>query len=1289
MVNSGATVNFVNVSWLSNFAWESVWELGLQICALDGRTIISKNEFKVCTFDIMIEQLPLTKLSAITASCVNYDVILGTSWLHTVNSDIDWKLWMMISRITWESPLGFIEEPSEPSVPLVEKTLKAPVKDPPELTQTLVVITLKSPVNDHLKWNQALVKFALKSSVYDHSELHPDLVKIPLKVLKDSENYVLDLNAVDYADYLNDEFFFLMYSHCLTEQKVIFAATSVFFNTGKPLVTDEDWEVPEVYWKFTDVFFKGKAETLLKFRGSQVDHVIELTLNFKVFNKSVYNHSEKELQVQRDYISENIIRDWIQVSKSSVFSPCMFTAKKNIMNLHLVVDYRSLNTVTVKNRYPLPLIDTLLNRLEGVKYFTRLNLRNAYHLIRIREGDEWKTAFKTQYGLYEYTVMPFDLINASVTFQVYIDQVLTGMIDTELIAFLNDILIFESTWEECRKCTLKALQRLKDAKLFCKKLKCLFKVTSVDFLDFIMRNEEIVMNLSRVSMIIEWSVPQNLREVRAFIDFTEFYRRFIKEYFKVAQGMTDLMKKISSPFVWTPEADNCFYVMKQLFIKASVLKQFDLKLSIFVETDAFKFTVSDILSQKHNDHCHPVEFFFKKLGSAEQNYRTSDQELLAVYLLMMHWRHHLERVNHKVIVLSDHKNLIQFNITANLNWRQLKWFLDLQWFNFKVQHRLSNKNPADRSFCRSDYDIKEELSVDNFLTLAAMQIPVTLKGDLIEALIMNSLTVTLTEDLLNSLQKQWVWERDMLFWEEKIYVSESLQLRILKEGHDYSVSGHYSQRCTEENLHRNYYWSNMQSIIREYIRGCQTCQQAKADRHTPYGTLALLPVLKGSWTRVSIDFITDLLTESTGNDSILQIIDSYTKMAHMVPVRLKGPPGMTLNAEGAVILLRKHVVRPHGILKTWVSDWDARFINKFWKHLCRRLGIKHVSTTAYYSQGDGQTERLNQSLEAYLRVYVNWEQNDWEKWLNLTEMTYNNFRHDVTGTSPFFTNYECYLSMKVLWELLRELLDELRATAHADHMTELYQTLITCLIKINRMMSCYYDQHHQVKEFEVDNFVWLRIINICTRRPFKKLNFKKAEPFRITEKIDTWAYWLKLSDTMKIHNVFFIGLLETYIPPQDGQNSFREGSVLIDGEAEWEVSGVIDSKIDPECSFLYLIHWEGPWDDTWESLKSLWNTSEVLEAFHRSCPDKLKLKACKLSLKPLNNEKDEKGFWADWVLSIYPLTMCLNVSSMQLFITKFIFKWATFCIQKVPSRPLHDFGPGLLWGHSSAEERYC
>ena len=192
---------------------------------------------------------------------------------------------------------------------------------------------------------------------------------------------------------------------------------------------------------------------------------------------------------------------------------------------------------------------------------------------------------------------------------------------------------------------------------------------------------------------------------------------------------------------------------------------------------------------------------------------------------------------------------------------------------------------------------------------------------------------------------------------------------------------------------------------------------------------------------------------------------------HMILIHLKGSLDTTFNDEKAAILLRKHVVRSYDISKTWVSNQNTQFINKFWKHLCQHLGIKHVLTTVYYSQRDDQTEQLNQLLEAYLRVYVNWEQNDWEKWLNLTEMIYNNFKHDVIRMLSFFTNYECHLSIKVLWELFSELLNEPQVTAHTDHITELYQTLITHFIKINWMMSCYYNQHHQVKEFEIDDLV--------------------------------------------------------------------------------------------------------------------------------------------------------------------------------------------------------------------------
>ena len=208
-------------------------------------------------------QVALTKLSVIAAPCVNYDMILETSWLYAVNFNINWKLWTITSQITQELSLDLVEKLLEASVHLAESTLKTLVNDHSELTQALVMTPLSSSVHDHLKQSSALVKYISKSLVHDPSEIHFNLVMISLKVLEDFKNYVLDLDAVNYTDYLNDEFFFLMYSHCLTEKKVTFVIISVFFNISKLLVTDEDWVISKVYQKFVKVFFKDKAETLL------------------------------------------------------------------------------------------------------------------------------------------------------------------------------------------------------------------------------------------------------------------------------------------------------------------------------------------------------------------------------------------------------------------------------------------------------------------------------------------------------------------------------------------------------------------------------------------------------------------------------------------------------------------------------------------------------------------------------------------------------------------------------------------------------------------------------------------------------------------------------------------------------------------------------------------------------------------------------------------------------------------------------------------------------------------
>ena len=295
-------------------------------------------------------------------------------------------------------------------------------------------------------------------------------------------------------------------------------------------------ELPEEYEEYRDVFSEDKANELPP-RG-RPEHAIELTGDPP--HGPIYKLSEKELKILRKYIQDGLDRGWIRESTSSAGAPILFTPKKD-GELRLCVDYRGLNRLTVKNRYPLPLMSEILDRLSGARCFTKLDLRNAYHRIRIREGDEWKTAFRTWYGHFEYLVMPFGLVNALATFQAYINRALTGLVDLTCIVYLDDILIYSEDPAAHKRHVVEVLERLRKHGLFAKLSKCRFTTDTVDFLGFILGPDGVAMEESRVKAIQEWPVPRTFREVQVFLGFANFYRRFIANYSKIVAPLTSML----------------------------------------------------------------------------------------------------------------------------------------------------------------------------------------------------------------------------------------------------------------------------------------------------------------------------------------------------------------------------------------------------------------------------------------------------------------------------------------------------------------------------------------------------------------------------------------------------------------------------------------------------------------------------------------------------------------------------------------------------------------------------
>ena len=357
------------------------------------------------------------------------------------------------------------------------------------------------------------------------------------------------------------------------------------------------------------------------------------------------------------------------------------------------IDFTGLNNITVKNKYPLPLIDSAFVPLQGATIFTTLDLRNAYHLVRIREGDEWKTAFNTPLGHFEYLVMPFGLSNAPAVFQALVNDVLRDMLGRFVFVYLDDILIYSHSLQEHQEHVHTVLQRLLENKLFVKAEKCKFHATSTSFLGFIISQGGLKMDPAKVSAVADWPTPTNRKQLQRFNGFANFYRRFVKNYSSIAAPLTALTSP-SVPFRWTPEAEAAFSKLKDQFISSPIIIHPDRSRQFIVEVDASDTGVGAILSQRSpkDNKLHPCAFFSHKLDPPERNYDVGNRELLAVVKALEEWRHWLEGAEHPFIVWTDHKNLSYIRTAKRLNSRQARWALFLGRFNFTLTYRPGSRN---------------------------------------------------------------------------------------------------------------------------------------------------------------------------------------------------------------------------------------------------------------------------------------------------------------------------------------------------------------------------------------------------------------------------------------------------------------------------------------------------------------------------------------------------------------------------------------------------------------------
>ena len=471
------------------------------------------------------------------------------------------------------------------------------------------------------------------------------------------------------------------------------------------------------YEEYADVVRADKSSEL-PLHGPQ-DLAIELQPGTNPPHQPLYSLSRVELEFLRKYVDEYLQRGWIRRSRSSAGAPILF-AKKKDGTLRLCVDYRGLNEITIKNRHPLPLISESLDRLAKAKWYTKLDIREAYHRIRIRAGDEWKTAFRTRYGHFEYMVMPFGLTNAPAAFQAYINQALAGLVDVTCIVYLDDILVYSDTEEEHRLHVKEVLQRLREAKLYLKLSKCEFHTQETEYLGYIVCPEGVKIDPSRIQTIQEWPMPKTVRDIRVFIGFMNYYRRFIANFSRLTLPLTKLTQKGPDAARGGPrqrreesqridigkEGEQAFRKLQNAFLDLPILAHFEANRKTKVETDASGGAICAILSQLVPDQAgrpqwRPIDFFSRKMSKTEYNYDTHDKELLAIDKGLAHWRQYLQGMSFELF--TDHNNLRWFMKTKTLNYRQVRAYERLTEYDFVIIHRPGKINPADGPSRRPDY----------------------------------------------------------------------------------------------------------------------------------------------------------------------------------------------------------------------------------------------------------------------------------------------------------------------------------------------------------------------------------------------------------------------------------------------------------------------------------------------------------------------------------------------------------------------------------------------------------
>ncbi|KAJ9505720.1 hypothetical protein QJQ45_006415 [Haematococcus lacustris] len=955
---------------------------------------------------------------------------------------------------------------------------------------------------------------------------------------------------------------------------------------GSELVTDA--ELQAVLDEYSDVF-QDMPPGLPPDRG--VGHTIRMESDAPPPYKRPYKLSPTEEAEVKRQVSELQARGLIEPSGSPYGAPVLFVEKKD-GSLRMCIDYRALNKLTVKDRYPLPRIDDLFDKLAGKKVFSSLDLQSGYHQIRITEADRPKTAFLTPMGQFQFKVLCFGLTNAPATFQRVMNNVFRPLINKSVLVYIDDILVMSNTAEEHVRHLKEVLELMRQHKLYAKRSKCEFNKTELAFLGHIVGEHGIAVDPAKVKVVREWHVPRNLKDLQAFLGLANYFRRFIPNFSAIAAPLTDLTSKTAAAqFDWQKFGGahlKAFNGLKDALCSAPVLALPDFTKPFVVCTDASLVGTGAVLLQEGR----PIAYTSIKLSPPETRYSTGDQELLAIIRAVREWRCYLDGAV-DVTIQTDHNPLIYLQTQANLSRRQTRWMEELSRYKYEIKYHPGADNVAD------------PISRNPALSMPATEsCPVLLLVPGREGAVLAATTRRTAAELRKVAEKEQAVARERAYEAGKLTppadmaagtprglqpgggetLRQDTEQQEASDGSDpttllqavkqaYGADKRFDEAAFTSKLHRlEGLWltergqvvvPNDEKLRRRVIH---TMHDAKSAGHLGM-TKTLEQVTRYfDWPGVS-EAVKHYVR--TCHSCQLNKSSAQKPAGKLQPLRIPLRPWgsvsldliVKLPASGpakhdSILVIVDRLTKMVHLARTWermtavqyaklfvdnvfrLHGWPDSIVsdrgpnlnnNRFFVELAALLQVDLDLSSAYHPQTDGQTERMNRVIEEMLRHYIRPDQKDWAEHLPLVEFAINNAKQESTRCTPFYLNYGYHPRVAELLDLPQRVPQAHEFVANARQAVEQARQ---CLARAQKRMKAYQDTKRRDAVFEPGDMVLLSTQNMRGRvgQPgARKLKPRYVGPFRVEYMVGRAAVKLDLPEEWsRIHNVFHVSLVKPY-----------------------------------------------------------------------------------------------------------------------------------------------------------------